>query len=151
MFYFLVFALVCLGLAVLPEGTWTRSVSLLIVGIFYALVLLCARTSRLDAWQQKEIVGSEELPSSLASMDPSTYEPIYRGEDTWAWMLWFLPLLALICWYYINRSRNALLRSSLMWLYGPYTFLVIYGLANNLFPGPESKPEFMDEQLKIPI
>lgn len=153
MLYFPLLSFGCLLLAMLPEGTWTGRASLAVVGVFYGLVMLCARWSRMAAWQQKQIVGVEEIPSGLASMDPSTFVPTYRGEQTWQWLLLCLPVLAYACWYYVHRQRNAALRRALAWLYIPYAILAMYGTENHWFPSYTAttlKPEFRDAEMTIP-
>ena len=150
MLYFALFSLGCLLLALLPPGTWTGRSASAGAGAFYALVLACARWSRTSAWQQPEIVGVEERPSGLASMDSSTFVPTYRGEHTWQWLLFCLPVVAWACWYFVHRARNAPLRRALIGLYVLYAVLAIYGTEHDWFPGPTAKPRFRDAQMTIP-
>ncbi|MBF9143250.1 hypothetical protein [Hymenobacter properus] len=153
MLYFPVFSLGYLALALLPPGTWTWRSALAVVAVLYGVVLMCARGSRLVAWQQKHIIGTEEIPSGFMRTDPSTFVPTYQGEQTWQWLLFGLPPLAWLCWHYVNRARNAPLRRALAALYLLYGGLVMYGAENDWFtdPGLSDKPQFRDEQLTIPF
>lgn len=150
MLYFLILLLGCLLPALVPHDNLPKRFALVMVGLFYGLVLWCARLSRAAAWQQKEVIGTEEIPSGLASTNPSHFVPVYRGEEVWQWLLFFMPILAWLCWYYINRQRNASLREALVVLYLPYAMLALYGTGHDWFPGPVVKPTYRNAAMTIP-
>ena len=100
----------------------------------YLLSLLLARWARVEAWQQKVVMGSERIDMGFFGDDGCYFIPTYQGEGTWQWLLG-LPVVALLAFRLVRRERNAPVRRTLKWLFFFYGVAVMYGAIMNGFQG----------------
>ena len=150
MTYFLLFSVVCVLLAALPDGAWARTSTVGVVAGLYLLCFLLARWARIEAWQQKVVVGAEQVDMGFFGDDGCYFIPTYQNEGIWQWLLMGLPLVALLVFRLVRRKRNAPVRRSLKWLFFFYGVAVMYGAENSWFPGPVDKPTFSNAELTLP-
>lgn len=149
MLYLLLFSVICLLLAAIPDADWQGIAPTAVGAGLYLLCLLMARWSRLEAWQQKIVTGSERIDMGFFGDDGCYFIPTYQGEGTWQWLLG-LPLVALLVFRLVRRERNAPVRRSLKWLFFFYGVAAMYGAHNQWFPGPVAKPTFGNPELTAP-
>ncbi|GAB3584074.1 hypothetical protein [Hymenobacter daeguensis] len=150
MIYLLLFGVICLLLAAVPDTAWRGLAPGVVVAGLYLLSLLMARWSRLAAWQQKIIVGAERIDLGFFGDDGSYYVPTYQDQETWQGLLAGLPLAALLIFRLVRRAHNAPVRRCLKWLFFFYGVAALYGSENGWFPGPVARPAFGNPALTAP-
>jgi hypothetical protein len=150
MLYFFLFSVICLLLAAIPDEPWRGRTSLAAVVGLYLLCFFFARWSRIEAWQQKIVVGSEQVDVGFFGDDGHYFVPTYQGEQTWQILLLGLPCTALAIFSLIRRTHNAPMRHYLKWLFFFYGVAVMAGTSQNWFPGPNHKPAFGNPELTAP-
>jgi hypothetical protein len=150
MLYFFFFAIICLLLAAIPDKPWQGVAPLATVAGLYVLCFCFARWSRAEAWQQRVVVGAEEVEMGFFGDDGSYFVPTYQGEQTWQLLLLGLPSLGLAIFSFVRRTHNGPIRLYLKWLFLPYGVVVMHGTNQDWFPGPIHKPAFGNPELTTP-
>lgn len=150
MVYFFLFCVICLLLAAIPNEEWQGVAPAAVVAGLYLLCWLMARWSRVEAWQQKVIVGSERIDMGFFGDDGCYFIPTYEGEETWQRLLVGLPFVALLLFRLVRRAHNAPLRRYLKWFFFFYGVAALSGAENDWFPGPVDKPTFRNPELTDP-
>jgi len=105
---YVLLAAYCLVLLLLPtqylNSVLRRGIA---VGFFYLLCLLCGRGAHQDARAHKVQIGTEQVGhGGFLADDYYTTEPIYDTDDSWLFLVFGAPVVAVLLLRFLKRPAR---------------------------------------------